>query len=79
LVIGDVHAEIAGLEHDAGFLLIVTNGAIDVLECFSVDDAFPEQPELKRAYYVRPVSGDTGSLVETQNRDLSWALRDRAA
>jgi len=79
LVIGDVYAEIDGLEHEAGFLLIVTNGAIDVLECFSIDDAFPQQPKLKRAYYVRPASGDTGSLVETQNRDLSWALRDRAA
>jgi len=79
LVIGDVYAEIAGLEHDAGFLLIVTDGAIDVLECFSVDDAFPEQPKLKRAYYVQPVSGETGALVETPNRDLSWALRDRAA
>ena len=79
LIIGDVYAEITGLEHDAGFLLFVNTGIVDTLEGFGVDDAFPEQPHLKRAYYVRPVSGESGSLMETPTRDLAWALRDRAA
>ena len=32
LVLGDLYAEVTGLEHAAGFLLFVTDGALDFLE-----------------------------------------------
>jgi hypothetical protein len=79
LVIGDVYAEVHDLEHPAGFLLFVSDGVIRTLECFIIDDKFPDNPRLERAYYVRPASQNSASLVETKTRDLNWALRDRAA
>ena len=74
LVIGDVHATLDGLEHDAGFLLFVADGAIEMLECFIVDPAFPPDPRLLRAYYVRPIKPGGGEVHETPVRDLTWAL-----
>src|SRR5579871_5101850 len=41
MVIGDVHAEIDGLEHGAGFILFIENGAIKTLECFIHEAAWP--------------------------------------
>ena len=76
LVLGDVYAEVAGLQHSAGFLLFVTDGALDVLECFIVDDQWPEIATLRRLYYVHPPTPGGSSLVETKERDLKWALRD---
>ena len=75
MVIGDVYATIDGLEHEAGFLLFVADGAIDMLECFNVDPVFPPAPRLLRAYYVRPVKPGGGEVHETPVRDLNWALR----
>jgi hypothetical protein len=75
LVIGDVYATIDGLEHEAGFLLFVADGAIEMLECFIVDPVFPPAPRLLRAYYVRPARPGGGEVHETQVRDLTWALR----
>ena len=75
LVIGDVYAELTGLEHDAGFLLFVTDGALDMLECFIVDDRWPSEPELVRAYYVRRDEGESSALIETNIRDLETAFK----
>ena len=76
MVIGDVSAEVIGLEHPAGFLLFVDDGALNFLECYIVDDQFPEPATLRRLYYVHPVTpGDIG-IVETKERDLGWALED---
>lgn len=74
MVIGDVYAEVAGLEHPVGFLLFVDDGALNFLECFIVDDWWPESPALRRPYYVHPVAPGNASLVETRKRDLGWAL-----
>src|SRR5262245_2232042 len=56
LVLGDVYAEVTGLEHPSGFLLFVTEGAIDMLECFTFNDQWPDDAELRRAYYMHPKS-----------------------
>ncbi len=77
-VIGDVYADIAGLDHGAGFLLWLQDGVISQLECWIVDHKWPEAPQLRRAYYVRPAAGAAGALVETSERDLPWALGVRA-
>jgi hypothetical protein len=76
LVLGDLYAEVTGLKHDAGFLLFVKDGAIDVLECFIVDDRWPDNATLQRPYYVRPAAPGSSSLVETKERDVEWALRE---
>lgn len=48
--LGDVHAELVDVEHGAGFVLFVRNGAIDVLEGFVYgDEQWPETPLLVRS------------------------------
>jgi hypothetical protein len=39
--IGDVAADIAGLKNGAGFVLFIENGALDMLEGFTYDEAWP--------------------------------------
>ena len=76
LVLSDLYAEVAGLEHDAGFVLFVRDGAIDVLECFIVDDRWPDDATMRRPYYVRPATPGSSSIVETEERDIEYAFRD---
>lgn len=76
IVIGDVYAEVTGLQHPAGFLLFVDDGALNFLECFIADDRWPETATLRRLYYVHPVTPRSARLVETNERDFEWALRD---
>ena len=75
LAISDVYAEVNGLAHDAGFVLFVNDGAIDCLECFIVDEHWPEDATIKRAYYVRPEPAGSSNLIESPKRDLEWASR----
>ena len=75
MVIGDVYAEIVGLEHDAGFLLFVEEGVIKTLECFIVDYALPEPAKIRRIYHVHPATQGSAELVETPVRDLEWAVK----
>lgn len=43
--LGDVEADIEGLEHGAGFVLYVREGAIDQLEGYSYDEPWPANVE----------------------------------
>jgi len=40
-VIGDVHAEIEGLEHEAGFVLFIADGRLARLEGFTYSGDWP--------------------------------------
>jgi len=75
LVIGDVYAKLTGLEHDAGFLLFVRDGALATLECFIVDDRWPTDPKLVRAFYMRREGSGNSALIETNIRDLTTAFK----
>ncbi|HYK09669.1 MAG TPA: hypothetical protein VEV39_02595 [Gemmatimonadales bacterium] len=77
--IADVYGEVEGLPQPVGFSLWVKDGLLDCLECWIHDRKWPDDAELKRVYYVRPVSGDQGALVEVATRDVRWALGHRAA
>jgi hypothetical protein len=44
LWIGDVNAEVSGLKHGAGFVLFIRDGRLDMLEGFSYDEPWPEDP-----------------------------------
>lgn len=46
----DVHADVAGLKHGAGLILYVTDGFLELLECFSYEEEWPDQI---RAYSFR--------------------------
>lgn len=43
LRIKDVDAEIEGLKHGAGFILLVSEGYLDQLEGYSYDEPWPKQ------------------------------------
>ena len=43
--IGDVYAEIPGLEHGAGFVLYIKDGYLDMLEGYSYDEPWPSSVE----------------------------------
>ena len=76
VVIGDVAAEVSGLPLGAGFLLFVTGGVLDALEGYSYDATWVEDATLLRSFYVHPDPSGRPGLVETAERDLTWALRD---
>jgi hypothetical protein len=61
---GDVTADIEGLEHGAGFLLYVRNGAIDALEGYSFEEPWPESVGQFRLSYMSGVS-----------RSLDWLAK----
>jgi hypothetical protein len=52
LHLGDVAAQMEGLQHGAGFILFVREGAIDFLEGFSYDEPWPPSVEGFRLSYV---------------------------
>jgi hypothetical protein len=81
LVIGDLYSEVAGLQHPAGFLLFVTDGTLDLLECFTVDDQLPETATLYRHYYVHPSTPGTvgGRYSHGEMESFRWLHPERSA
>ena len=43
LTLGDVHADIDGVEHGAGFVLWIDGGMLDTLEGFTYDEPWPDR------------------------------------
>lgn len=41
--LGDVQADVAGLEHGAGFVLFVRSGLVSTLEGYSYDEPWPDR------------------------------------
>lgn len=56
--LGDVTAEIDGLQSGAGFVLFVNNGAIEFLEGFSYGEPWPEKVDNFRLSYMGKPSRD---------------------
>jgi len=50
--LGDVKAEVEGMQHGAGFVLHLREGAIDYLEGFSYDDPWPASVQNFRVLYL---------------------------
>lgn len=48
---GDVHADINGLEHGAGFEILVKDGCLRMLEGYSYDEPWPGVIHTFRLYY----------------------------
>ncbi len=74
LIIGDVHAEIEGVQHGAGLLLFVgDDGMLRMLEGYTYDNPWPANAKLSRLYYLHRAAGSP-NLEETTDRDLAYAL-----
>jgi len=67
---GDVIADIDGLEHGAGFILLIKNGKLAMLEGYSYDESWPDSVE---KYTLKYSAGDNRDLSEL-NRSLSEAI-----
>jgi len=52
---GDVHGDIAGLQHGAGFVLFVDEGRITMLEGFSYGEPWPEEVNAFAIRYFDPM------------------------
>ena len=69
IVIGDVCADVDGLESGCGFILFVDDGLIGTLECcLWGDDALPENARYNRLYYVH--QPNPPGIAETKERDM---------
>lgn len=75
----DVYGRVAGLDHDVGFILFVENGRLARLEGQPLEGDWPEQPRLERLFFVHPRIEGGSEMVETRERDLTWALSQGAA
>ena len=45
MTLGDVSAELPGLEHGAGFVLFIREGVITMLEGYTYDEKWPEKTD----------------------------------
>jgi hypothetical protein len=69
IVIGDVCADIEGLEYGCGFILFIDDGVLGMLECHLWgDDAFPSDPKYNRLYYIH--QPNPPHVAETGDRDI---------
>jgi hypothetical protein len=59
---GDVVADMPGLEHGAGFLLFVKDGALDFLEAYTYDEPWPEHVSTFELTYATPGQRDLKAL-----------------
>ncbi len=70
IVIGDVCADVDGLDYGCGFILFVNDGLIGILECHLWgDDAFPDNPRYTRLFYVH--QPNPPEVAETRERDIA--------
>jgi hypothetical protein len=76
LIIGDVYAELIGLRYGASFILFVEGGALHTLEGVTTDEAWPQEVRVSRMFYVRPERPGCAQVLETTERDLSWAIKE---
>ena len=70
LRIGDVYATIAGLQHEAGFILYIREGRLHFLECFIVDKHWPKNAKLVEAFYRSHEFPGSPTLVRSTQRDF---------
>jgi hypothetical protein len=61
---GDVIADVENLEHGAGFLLYISDGAIDALEGYSFEEEWPERISQFRLSYVKGDKRDLSGISE---------------
>jgi hypothetical protein len=75
LALGDVSANIDGLEHGAGFVLFVREGVIAVLEGFAYDELWPDG--VKR-FRITPggVAHVGGSETDLEQVEAAWDRGD---
>lgn len=64
MTLGDVHAEIPGVDHGAGFVLFIEDGMLETLEGFTYDGAWPDHVD-GYAVSANESSGNTPSDLET--------------
>lgn len=62
---GDVGAEIKGLQHGAGFLLLIEDGCLKMLEGFSYDEPWPDDVSSFTLHYHNRVDRDEDQVIKS--------------
>lgn len=70
VLIDDVAAELADHDGAVRFVLAIRDGALYFLEGVILGERWPDEPVLRRAYYVRRGAGVANMIVESRERDL---------
>jgi hypothetical protein len=66
LILTDVHADIDGIEHEAGFVLWIEGGMLDTLEGFTYDGPWPEVVEGHRVFGEHAAGNTLTDLEEVE-------------
>jgi hypothetical protein len=77
--IGDVAANIHGINHGAGFVLFIDDGILDSLEGFTYDEPWPDKMEKFELTYLEERPRGSGRLHSSSVRDVEFGLKDLAA
>jgi hypothetical protein len=68
----------SGLEHGAGIVLFLVDGALEVLECYTFGgEAWPADAQIKQVHYLKSTERSPGSYQLDQDaaRDTPSLLR----
>lgn len=77
--LGDVNADVPGMQHGAGFVLFFKDGALDCLEGFSYGaEPFSREATGVRLHYLKPRRPGSPELIKTVERDIGHALGEFA-
>jgi len=71
--LGDVGLELRGVRNGAGVLLFVRHGYLQLLEGFTYDDPWPENPEVEDLHYL--VTGSSGSSERSRTRSIENVVK----
>src|SRR5262245_58103578 len=76
--LGDIAADVQGVEHGVLFILWGENGRIECLEGSTYTGTMPADPHLIKWQYLVHAQGRTGALVPAASRDMSGVYRNLA-
>jgi hypothetical protein len=65
---GDVGAEIKGVQHGAGFLLLVEDGCLKTLEGYTFDDPWPDDASSFTLHYDNGANRDEAEVIKSFER-----------
>jgi hypothetical protein len=70
LMLGDVHADVAGLQHGAGFILWIEGGVMTRLECFTYGDPWPG-PEHVESYTLTAMHPQGNTPTDLEQAEIA--------
>jgi hypothetical protein len=70
LMLGDVHADVVGMQHGAGFVLWIKGGVMTQLECFTYDEPWPG-PEHVESYTLTAMHPQGNTPTDLEQAEIA--------